>query len=125
MLKPAQPAMQPPMEPSRQHLGGEERPIGDLVHQLVEQGKSYAQAELGVVKAIASDKANSFKVPAILLATAFLLIQAAVTVLGVALYLALLPLMGPLLAGLVAALIFIAIAGGLAYLAVKKLGAAK
>ncbi len=62
---------------------------------------------------------------AILLAAAFLLVQAAVTVLGVALYLSLLPLMGPLVAGFLAFLIFGALAGGLAYLAVRKIGAAK
>ncbi len=117
MLRPAEPTMQPG--------AGDERPVGELVHQLVEQGKSYAQAELGVARAIAASKADAVKVPAILLATAFLLIQAAVTVLGVALYLTLLPLMGPLFAGVFAALVFIVLAGGLAYLAIKKIGAAK
>ena len=114
MLKPAQPTMQP--------ASGDERPIGELVHQLVEQGKSYAQAEVGVAKAIAASKAAAFKVPAILLASAFLLLQAAVTILGFALYLALLPLMGPGLAGIAAFLIFSGLAGGLAYLAVRKIG---
>ena len=114
MLKPVQPAMQPG--------NGNERPVGELVHQLVEQGKAFAQAELGVAKAVAASKAQSFKVPAILLGTAFLLLQAAFGVLGVALFLALLPLMGPLLAGIVGFLIFAALAGGLAYLAVKKIG---
>ena len=117
MLKPAEPAMQ--------SGNGDERPVGELVHQLVEQGKSYAQAEIGVVKAIAASKAQAFKIPAILLAAAFLLIQAAFCVLGVALFLALLPLMGPGLAGLAAFLIFAGIAGGLGYLAVKKIGDAK
>ena len=46
MLKPADPG--PP---------GPERPIGELVHELIEQGKSYAQAELGLAKAIAAAKA--------------------------------------------------------------------
>ena len=117
MLKPAQPAMQPG--------NGDEKPVGELVHQLVEQGKSYAQAEIGVAKAIAASKAQSFKVPAILLATAFLLVQAAFCTLGVALFLALLPLMGPLVAGIVAFLIFAGLAGALGYLAVKKIGDAK
>ena len=117
MLKPVEPAMQPG--------NGDEKPVGELVHQLVEQGKSYAQAELGVAKAIAASKAQAFKVPAILLATAFLLAQAAFCTLGVALFLALLPLMGPLLAGIAAFLIFAGLAGGLAYLAVKKIGDAK
>ncbi len=112
MLKPAEPAMRP--EP-----GPEERPIGELVHQLVEDGKAYAQAELGVAKAIAAAKAGALKVPAILLGGAFLLLQAAATVLAVALFLALLPLMGPMLAGLLAFAIFAAIAAGLGWKAVE------
>lgn len=116
MLKPAEPAMQPGSE--------NERPVGELVHQLVEQGKAYAQAEIGVAKAIAASRAQSFKVPAILLGTAFLLLQAAFGVLGIALFLALLPLIGPLLAGIVAFLIFAGLAGGLAYVAVKQIGGA-
>jgi len=116
MLKPAEPAMQPGNE--------NDRPVGELVHQLVEQGKAYAQAELGVAKAIAASKAQSFKVPAILLGTAFLLLQAAFGVLGVALFVALLPLMGPLLAGIAAFLLFAALAGGLVFLAVRMIGSA-
>ncbi len=111
MLKPAEPAMQP-AEP------GDERPIGELVQQLVEEGKAYAQAELGLAKAIAAAKASSLKVPAILLGAALLFVQAAVTVLAVAIFLGLLPLMGPILAGLLAFVIFAAIAGGLGWLAI-------
>ena len=114
MLKPAEPAMQPGNE--------NDRPVGELVHQLVEQGKAYALAELGVAKAIAASKAQSFKVPAILLGTAFLLLQSAFGVLGVALFLALLPLMGSLFAGIAAFLLFAALAGGLAYVAVQMIG---
>ena len=113
MLKPTDPALQPP-EP------GDERPIGDLVHQLVEDGKAYAQAELGVAKAIASAKAGSLKVPAILLGAALLLAQAAVTVLAVAVFLGLLALMGPVLAGLLAFVIFGGASAGLAWFAIEK-----
>jgi hypothetical protein len=117
MLKPAQPAMQPG--------DGIGRPVGELDHLLVDEGKAYAQAELGLVKAIAASKAQSFKVPAILLGTAFLCLVAAFSVLGIALFAALLPLMPPLLAGLLAFLIFAGIAGGLGYLAVSKIGGAQ
>ena len=113
MLKPTDPALQPP-DP------GDERPIGELVHQLVEDGKAYAHTELGVAKAVASAKAGSLKVPAILLGAALLLAQAAVTVLAVAVFLGLLPLMGPILAGLLAFAIFAGLAGGLAWLAIDK-----
>ncbi len=112
MLKPADPAMRP--EPD------DERPIGELVSQLVDEGKAYAQAELGLARAIAAAKASSLKVPAVLLGAALLLIQAAVTILAVAIFLGLLPLMGPILAGLLAFVIFAGVAAGLAWLAVDK-----
>ena len=112
MLKPAIPPM--PTEP------GEERPIGEIVHQLVEDGKAYAGAELGLAKAIAMAKASRLKVPAILLAAAVLVLQAAVTVLAVGVGLALMPLVGPLLAGLLAFLLFAAVAGGLGWFAIRR-----
>ena len=59
-----------------------------------------------MAKAIASAKADRLKVPAILFGAAFLSCQAAATVLAVALFLALLPLIGPLLAGIAAFAIF-------------------
>ena len=116
MLKPADPPLQP-SEPGPEPNG--ERPIGELVHQLVEDGKAYAQAEIGVAKAIASAKADRLKVPAILFGAAFLLSQSAATVLAVALFLALLPLIGPLLAGVAAFAIFAGIAAGLGWWAIE------
>jgi len=56
MLKPVDQA-----EPPR-----EERPVGDLVHQLVEEGKAYARAEIGLAKAIAAAKAKALALPAAL-----------------------------------------------------------
>ena len=109
MLKPAD----PPTEPNR------ERPIGEFVHQLVADGKAYAEAELGVAKAIASAKASSLKGPAVLLGTAFLFAQAAATVLAMALFLVLVPLAGPLLAGIAAFAIFAGIAAGLGWRAAQ------
>ena len=115
MLKPADP---PPPGPNGERPNGE-RPIGELVRQLVEDGKAYAEAEIGIAKAIASSKASALKLPAILLGAAFLLLQAAVTVLAVALFLALLPLIGPLLAGIAAFAIFAGIAAGLGWQAMQ------
>ncbi len=112
MLKPADP---PP--------GGEangERPIGELVHQLVEEGKAYAQAELEVAKAIATAKVGTFKVPAILLGAALLFVQAAVTILAMAVFLAFLQALGPLLAGLLAFVVFAGIGGGLAWFGIEQ-----
>lgn len=100
----------------------EERGIGDLVGQLVDEGKAYARAELHLAKAIAKAKASGLRVPAILLGGAFLFAQAAVTVFAVALFATLDDSVGPLLAGLLAFLLFAAVAGGLGWIAVRRLG---
>ncbi|HVM38157.1 MAG TPA: phage holin family protein [Sphingomicrobium sp.] len=115
MLKPADPVA------GTGQVGSEERSFSALVQQLAEDGKAYAKAELDLARAIAVAKGKALVVPAILLGAAFLLLQAGVTALAVATFLALLPVVGPFFAGLLAFLIFAALAGGLAWLAVKKL----
>lgn len=111
MLKPAdQPQPSPP-----------ERPVGELVHELIEDGKAYARAELGVAKAIAAAKAKALALPAGLLGAALLLAQAAVTVLAVGVFAALYWVFGPIGAGLVAFLLFAGLAGGLAWFAIQRL----
>jgi hypothetical protein len=114
MLKPSDPAMIPAGP-------GEERPVGELVHQLVEDGKAYAQAELGLVKAIAAQKAGVLALPVALFVVAFVLVQAGVNALAVGVLLAIEPALGPLLSGLLAFLIFGAVAGGLAWWAIKRI----
>lgn len=99
----------------------EERPVGEIVHQLVEDGKAYAKAEIDLAKAMAMAKADAVKVPAILFGAAFVFLQAAVGVLAVAIYLSLIPAVGPLFAGLLAFLVFAGAAGGLAWFGAKKL----
>ena len=98
-----------------------ERPIGELVHQLVEDGKAYARAEAEVAKAMASDKVAAYKLPAILLFTALLVLQAAINALAFGICLWLLPMIGPILAGLVGFLIFAAGAGLPAWVAMRKI----
>ena len=110
MLKPGDKLQPPPPE----------RPVGELVHQLVEEGKAYARAEFGLVKAIASAKGKALAVPAGLLFAAWLVAQAAITVLAVATFAVLQWAMGTILAGLLAFLIFAAIAGGLGWFAVQR-----
>ena len=90
----------------------EEKPIGELFSQLIDQGKAYAKAEVGLAKANAEVKAEHYKLPAILLFCALLFGQAAVTVLAVTVALALATLIGPLAGGLLAVLF----AAGIAYL---------
>ena len=98
-----------------------ERPIGDLVQQLTEEGKAYARAELAVAKAIAAAKARALALPAGLFGAAFLLAQAAITVFAVGVFAALYWLFGAVLAGFVAFLIFGGVAGALAWYAVQRL----
>jgi hypothetical protein len=109
MLKPADPAPKP------------ERPIGELVHELIEDGKAYARAEVGLVKAIATAKGKALALPAALFATAFILALAAVTALAVGVVMALAKFIGPLAAGFVGMLTFLAIAGGLGWWGVERL----
>ena len=120
MLKPPNETMRPSGGP-----GDEERPIGEIVGQLIDEGKDFARAELGLVKATAMVKAEGYKLPAILIGAAILVAQAAVVVLAVALFLALAPLIGTLLAGLLTTVIVGGIAYFLVWLAMRKLKAAK
>ena len=105
MRKPADPGPPPP-----------ERPIGELVHELIEEGKAYAQAELGLAKAIASAKAKALVVPAGLFVVAFILALAAIVALAVGVVIALVKFLGPLLAGFVGLLIFAGLAGLLGWI---------
>lgn len=112
MLKPANEPMQEP---------GEERPIGEIVHQLLDEGKAYARAELNLARVTAETKAQAYKIPAILFFAALLFAQAAVTVLAVTVALALATLIGPLAGGLVAVLFAGGVAGGLGWLGYARL----
>jgi len=107
MLKPVDPT--PP-----------ERPIGELVHELVEEGKAYAKAEADLAKTIALAKAKALALPAGVLVAALFIGMAALNALVFGVVLALATLIGPLLAGIVGLLIFAAIAGGLAWWGVER-----
>ena len=115
MLKP------PANDPQPAAGADDERGIGEILHQLVDDGKAYARAELNLATAIATAKASALRLPAILFGAALLLAQAAVTVLAVAIYLSLLALVGPLFAGVLAFLIFAGAAAGLAWLGASKI----
>lgn len=110
MLKPADPG---PARP--------ERPVGELVHELIEDGKAYARAEIGLVKAIAAAKGKALAMPAALFAAALVFALAAVTALAVGLVEALATLIGPLAAGVAGLLIFAGIAGALGWLGYQRL----
>lgn len=108
MLKPPEPT--PP-----------ERPIGELVHELVEEGKAYAGAELDLAKAVAAAKAKALAIPAGLLVAALFVAMAALNALALGVVLALAHFMGPLLGGILGMLIFAAIAGGLAWYGIERI----
>jgi hypothetical protein len=91
----------------------EEQPIGELFGRLIDEGKAYARAELGLAKATAEAKAEAAKMPALLAAGSLLFLIAGVIVLGITMALALATLVGPLAGGLIATLITLAIAYGL------------
>lgn len=100
MLKPADPGPPPA-----------ERPVGELVHELIEEGKAYARAEIGLYKAIAAAKGKALALPVGLFVAALLIGMTALTALAVGVVVALATLIGPLAAGFVGMLIFAAIAG--------------
>lgn len=111
MLKPNNETQQDPDEPA----------IGEVVSQLFDEGKAYAKAEIDLAKAQALAKLAELKAPAILLFTALLFGQAAVTVLAVTVALVLAPMIGPLGGGLVAVLLAGGTAALLGWLGVKRL----
>ena len=110
MLKPADPGPAPP-----------ERPVGELVHELIEDGKAYARAEIGLVKTLAAAKGTALALPAALFGAAFVFALAAVTALAVGVVQALAALNGPHAAGFAGLLIFAAIAGALGWWGYERL----
>ena len=114
MLKPVEDQMPEPAD---------EQPIGELVHQLIDEGKAYAKAEVELAKAQAAAKAATLRTPTILLFSALLFAQAAVTMLAVTIAMTLAPSIGPLGGGLIAVLMAGGTAGLLGWLGVQKLKA--
>ena len=112
MLKPVDPDNKPQ---------GDERPIGELVRQLVEDGKAYAKAEFGVVEAIARAKGKALILPAGLFVAAFFFGLATIMALAIGLFFVFYSLMSAILAGLLTVLIFAATAAGLGWYAVQRL----
>jgi putative superfamily III holin-X len=108
MLKPADTGPQKPAS------------IVELVHQLVDDCKAYAEAEIGLLKAIAGAKAKVLIVASALIATALLFALAGITAVALGVVLALARFIGPLGAGFVGLLIFAAIAGGLGWYGIER-----
>lgn len=103
---------------------GSDRPIGELVSQLVDEVKAYARAEADLAKAIAAAKAKALTIPLILFVAALFVGSSAITALCVGIVLALASLVGPLAAGIIAFVLIGAVAGLLAWIGKVKLGKA-
>ena len=100
---------------------GGERPIGEIVSDLVDEGKAYARAEFNVAKAIAASKASGLKAPLALLAAALLVGMAALNALAVAIFILFALMMRPLFAALLAFALIAGLAALLGWLGVQKL----
>jgi len=89
--------------------------IGDLFHQLVDDGKSYARAEANVYKAIASYRFGKAKNGIIALVAAYFLLSAALVAFFVGLVMGLADLVGPVAAGF----LVLAATGAIGFLLVR------
>ena len=95
----------------------EEKPIGELVSRLIDEGKAYGRAELGLVRAHAEVAVDRVKRPAISVGVALAFAMAGVIALVMTLVLSLASLLGPLAGGLLATLTAFIIAGLFAWIA--------
>ena len=98
----------------------EERPSGETVARLIDEGKAYARAEIDLARARLDVKMVRIRAVALLGALAVLFGIGALVALAMTAVLTLADLLGPLGGGLVATALIAAIAGGLAYLAFKR-----
>ena len=92
-----------------------EESIGDLFGRLIEDGRSYARAEIEVLKEIARHRAGRARTGMLLLAGGAVLLLSSLTALVLGLVLGLAALTGPLLAGIIIA----AALAGIGYLLVR------
>jgi hypothetical protein len=121
--------LKPPNEEMRPSGPDDEQPIDELFGRLIDEGTDYARAEFEFARtklmAEIDDKIDGYKLPGVLIGAAVLLAQAAVAVLAFAAFLALAPLIGTILAGIIVGVIVLGLAALLVRLAVGKLKAPK
>ena len=89
--------------------------IGDLFHQLVDDGRAFVTAEANLYKQIATYRAAKAKNGVVALVAGGLLAYAALIAFLVGLVMGLADLMGPVLGGLVV----LAVSGGIAFLLIR------
>ena len=97
---------------------GPHRPIGEIVGQLVDDGKAYALSEVEVAKAIAAAKGKALILPGLLFVAAILLAITSLSALAIGLFFALYAVMPALLAGLLAFAILAGLAALLGWIGV-------
>ena len=95
----------------------DDRPIGETVARLVEEGKAYARAEFDLARARVDVRLDRFRAVALLGGLALLLAIAALVALAMTVVLTLAGLLGPLGGGLLATALIAGLAGGCAYFA--------
>lgn len=98
----------------------EDRPIGEMVGRLIDDGKAYARAEVELARARVDQQVDRFRPVAILGAAAALCAFAAVIALTMTIVLALASLLGPLAGGLAATILIGALAVLLGWLAKQR-----
>lgn len=109
-----------PMLKRTETIHGEPEGVGDLVHRLVEDGKTYAKAEVDYYKTLGTEKVSALKTPVIFGAIALLFALGAFGALIATIFVALDSFMSETLAGVLTVVICLAIAGVLGYLAYSK-----
>lgn len=97
--------------------------IGDLVGRLVEDGREYAKAEIGLYKQIARYRAARARNGLVLLLAGGVLALSALTALIIGFVLGLATLIGPVLAGIAVALVLAGLGLFLVKVGVSGLGA--
>lgn len=117
--------LKPPGETKRASGPDDEQPIDELFGRLIDEGTDYARAEFELARAKLTAEGKEFvegyRIPAVLIGAALLFAQAAVTVLAGAVFFALMPLMGAILAGILVSLITLGLAGLMVWLAMRLL----
>ncbi|WP_174273183.1 phage holin family protein [Sphingomonas bacterium] len=104
----------------RQVGSREDQSLRALIARLIDETKAYAKAEIGVVKATAMAWVSPAKIAVPLIVVAILLLQAALTVLVAALGMTLAVWLGTAGGLAVGAVIVLAIAGLLAWIAISR-----
>ncbi|WP_343347353.1 phage holin family protein [Sphingomicrobium sp. XHP0239] len=107
------PDPQAPLDPDKS--------IGELIGRIVEDGRELVGAEVSLARAKAMVEARRYKKSAMLFGVAFVFAVAALVAFAVGMTLALATIIGPLLGGLVATILFLGIAAVVARAGAKRL----